>query len=123
MLSLSATTRYLLYTRPADIRKSFDALSGIIRNELGRDPLTGEVFVFLSKRRTHIKLLQWEGDGFGLYYKRLEKGTFELPVASASGADATSITATQLQLILGGISLQKIKYRPRYQHKAAPLCA
>jgi transposase len=121
MISLSATTRYLLYTRPTDIRKSFDALSGIIRNELGRDPLTGEVFVFLSKRRTHIKLLQWEGDGFGLYYKRLEKGTFELP-AAASGADTLSITAAQLQLILGGISLQNIKYRPRYQHKTDPAC-
>lgn len=121
MLSLSATTRYLLYTRPTDIRKSFDALSGIIRNELGRDPLTGEVFVFLSKRRTHIKLLRWEGDGFGLYYKRLEKGTFELP-AAASGADATSITATELQLILGGISLANVKYRPRYQHKTEPAC-
>lgn len=122
MLSLSATTRYLLYTRPTDIRKSFDALSGIIRNELGRDPLTGEVFVFLSKRRTHIKLLQWEGDGFGLYYKRLEKGTFELP-AAASGLDALSITATQLQLILGGVSLENIKYRSRYQHKQASVCA
>src|ERR1044072_4578615 len=111
MLSLSPATRYLLYARPTVIRKSFDALSGIIRNELGRDPLTGEVFVFLSKRRTHIKLQQWEADGFGLYYKRLEKGTFELP-AAASGADALSITAAQLQLILAGIQLQNIKYRP-----------
>ena len=121
MLSLSATTRYLLYARPTDIRKSFDALSGIIRNELGRDPLTGEVFVFLSKRRTHIKLLAWEGDGFGLYYKRLEKGTFELP-AAGDGADALAITAAQLQHILGGISLRNIKYRPRYQHKPASAC-
>lgn len=122
MLSLSATTGYLLYSRPTDIRKSFDALSGIIRNELGRDPLSGEVFVFVSKRRTHIKLLQWEGDGFGLYYKRLEKGTFELPAAAQSATDALTITVTQLQLILGGISLANIKYRPRYQHKTAPAC-
>src|ERR1043165_3386903 len=108
MLSLSATTRYLLYARPTDIRKSFDALSGIIRNELGRDPLTGEVFVFLSKRRTHIKLLAWEGDGFGLYYKRLEKGTFELPSSADSSADALSLTVAQLKLILSAISLDNI---------------
>jgi transposase len=122
MLSLSATTRYLLYSRPTDIRKSFDSLSGIIRNELGRDPLTGEVFVFVSKRRTHIKLLQWEGDGYGLYYKRLEKGTYELPPAAGSGAEALCLTAAELQLILGGISLRNIKYRPRYQHKALAEC-
>src|ERR1044072_2158504 len=122
MLSLSPATRYLLYARPTVIRKSFDALSGIIRNELGRDPLTGEAFVFLSKRRTHIKLLQREGDGFGLYYKRLETGTFELPAAAVSSTEALSITVAQLQLILSGISLGNIKYRPRYQHKSAAAC-
>src|SRR5690606_7976548 len=60
MLSLSSTHRFLLYSQPTDMRKRFDSLSGIIRNELKRDPLHGDVFVFLNKSRTHIKLLHWE---------------------------------------------------------------
>ena len=121
MLSLSPSLSYLIYGPPCDMRKSFDALCGLVRNELGRDPLSGEVFIFLSKRRTHIKLLCWEGDGFGLYYKRLEKGSFELP-AAVGGTEALSITAAQLQLILAGISLANVKYRPRYQQKTTASC-
>lgn len=117
MLSLSHHCRYFLYRHPTDIRKSFDGLSGIIQNELAQNPLSGDVFIFVNKRRTHIKLLTFEGDGFALYYKRLEKGTYELP--DFTTADSFAITVAQLQLILGGISLKNIKYRPRYQHKTA----
>ena len=117
MLSLTPNCRYFLYRHSTDIRKSFDGLSGLVHNELKQNPLSGDVFIFLNRRRTHIKLLAWEGDGFGLYYKRLEKGTYEWPVAE--GSEAGKITAAQLQLILGGISLRNIKYRPRYQHENA----
>ena len=115
MLSLSPGIRYFLYRHPTDIRKSFDGLSGIIQNELAQNPLSGDVFIFLNKRRTHIKLLSFEGDGYALYYKRLERGTYELP--GFNGDKGTTISPAQLQLILGGISLKNIKYRPRYQHK------
>lgn len=117
MLSLSPGIRYFLYRHPTDIRKSFDGLSGIIQNELAQNPLGGDVFIFLNKRRTHIKLLHFEGDGYALYYKRLEKGTFELPGFKGDKGDA--ISAAQLQLILNGVSLKNIKYRPRYQHQNA----
>ena len=117
MLSLSPGIRYFLYRHPTDIRKSFDGLSGIVHNELAQNPLSGDVFIFLNKRRTHIKLLAFEGDGFALYYKRLERGAYELPVFS--GDNGSVLTASQLQLILSGVSLKNIKYRPRYQHNPA----
>ena len=116
MLALSASLRYFLYRQPTDIRKSFYGLAGLVRAELGQDPLAGDVFIFLSKRRTHVKLLQWDGDGFAIYYKRLERGAYELPAEAAASAGALPLTATQLQLILSGVNLKNIKYRPRYQH-------
>jgi transposase len=73
----------------------------------------GDVFIFLNKRQTHIKLLQWEGDGYSLYYKRLEKGTFELPLGVSDGTHSI-ISAKQLMLVLQGISLKKVVYRKRY---------
>ncbi len=74
MLSLGSSHSYYLYLAACDMRKSFDSLSGLVRNELGRDPASGEVFVFINKRRNSVKLLHWERGGFVLYYKRLEKG-------------------------------------------------
>jgi len=61
------------------MRKSFDGLTGIVQNELKADPLGGAIFIFLNRRRNQVKLLLWEGDGFSLYHKRLEKGSYELP--------------------------------------------
>lgn len=119
MLALSSAARYFLYHQPTDIRKGFDGLAGLVRAELGQNPLTGDVFIFVSKRRTHVKLLQWDGDGFAIYYKRLERGAYELPAAASGANGGLSITATQLQLILSGVVLKNVKYRPRYQHDPA----
>ena len=116
MLALSNARRYFLYRRPTDIRKGFNGLAGLVRNELGQDPLTGDVFIFLSKRRIQVKLLQWDGDGFAIYYKRLERGAYELPAAAGASPGALPLTATQLQLILSGVVLKNIKMRARYQH-------
>jgi transposase len=113
MFSIHTATRYLLYHRWADVRKSFDGLSGIVTNELKMPMALGDVFIFLNKRQTHIKLLQWEGDGYSLYYKRLEKGTFELPIGVSDGTHSI-ISAKQLMLVLQGISLKKAVYRKRY---------
>jgi transposase len=60
-----------------DMHKGFDGLAGIVRNHLKQDPQTGDVFVFLNKSKTHIKLLYWDGDGFAIFYKRLEQGRFD----------------------------------------------
>lgn len=97
------------------MRKSFDGLSGIVQNEIRRDPLSAAVFIFWNRRRNQVKLLHWEGDGFALYHKRLEKGTFELPAVDG-GQPVLSIEADQLLLLLKGISLRHIRKRKRYQH-------
>jgi transposase len=103
-----------MYTGHTDMRKSFDGLCGIINTRMSLSAIGGSVFIFMNRRRSQVKLLLWEGDGFSIYYKRLEKGTFELPAASSS-ATTLSLDARQLQFILQGISLRKIVYRSRLQ--------
>jgi len=117
MLHLSTACTYYLYCGHADMRKSFDGLSGIVRDQMSLDALSGAVFIFMNRRRTQAKLLLWEGDGFSLYYKRLERGTFELPASAAQSA-CVGIDARQLQFILQGVSLKKISYRPRLKKTA-----
>lgn len=95
------------------MRKGFDGLSGIVRNELRQDPLSGDVFIFINRRRNQVKLLLWEGDGFSVYYKRLERGTYELP--SPGNAPAVSLRSDELMLILQGIWLQSVRRRKRYR--------
>jgi len=116
MLHLSSSIRYYLYRSPADMRKGFDSLSGIVSSQMQYNVCSGDIFIFLNRNRTHIKLLLFEGDGFSLYYKRLEQGTYELPVCTGS-ENSMSITSHQLQFILQGIKLAKIEYRKRYQKK------
>jgi transposase len=114
MLVLSDACRFFLYRPPVDMRKSFYSLASIVREQMQGDPLSGDIFIFLSRRRNHIKLLRWERDGFALYSKRLEQGTYELPLPGQEGSFL--ITHQQLLLILEGISLQQVKYRKRYRH-------
>lgn len=114
-LFFSERLRYFVYRGPCDMRKGFDSLSGIVRNEYKMDPLTGDVFVFFSRQLTKIKVLHFQGDGFAIFSKRLEKGTFEMPKTdSASGA--IEISSEQLQFILKGIVLSSVKKRIRYEH-------
>lgn len=113
MIQLSGNYRYFLFTRAADLRKGFDSLSGLVRSELNMNPLSGDIFIFLNKNRTLIKLLLWEGDGFSIYYKRLEQGTFELP-ESPSHQKQIALNNETLLLILCGIKLSSIKKRKRY---------
>lgn len=89
------------------MRKGFDGLCGIVKCQMALNALNGSVFIFLNRGRTHIKLLLWEGDGFSIYYKRLEKGTYELP-GSTGQSLAIAMDARQLQFILQGVSLKKI---------------
>jgi transposase len=113
MLSVSSAYRYYLYRGQADMRKSFDGLSGIVRNELGKDPLSGEVFIFINKRCNQLKILLWEGDGFSLFYKRLEKGTYELP-SWKENTPSVEVRSDELMLILQGISLKSVRRRKRF---------
>ena len=117
MLHLSSACNYYLYLGNTDMRKGFDSLSGLVTSCMQLGVLSGSVFIFLNKKHNQVKLLLWEGDGFSIYYKRLEKGTYELP-GFEDKKDSLSISAQQLQFILQGISLKSIRRRTRYQHLA-----
>lgn len=93
------------------MRKSFDGLSGLVRNELGRDPCSGEVFVFLNRSRSYLKLLHWERGGFVLYYKRLEKGTFAPPMTRDKNS---RLQWPELVLMVEGIQVKNSIQKPRF---------
>lgn len=94
------------------MRKSFNGLSGLVRSQLGRDPTNGEVFIFINRRRTHIKLLHWQSGGFVLYYKRLEEGTFPSPRIQGN---QTRIRWSDLVLMIEGIRVERSIQMPRYE--------
>jgi transposase len=111
MLSITRFHRCYLYRGHTDMRKGIDSLCGLVRNELGKDPLSGELFIFFCRARRRVKLLLWEDDGFALYQKRLERGTFEMPEGKSAHQN---ISAEQLNFILAGVNLKKVSLRPRY---------
>jgi transposase len=113
MFSLTSSFFYYLYRNPTDMRKSFDGLSGIVQSQLERNPTSGEVFIFVNRRKNKVKLLRWEQGGFILYYKRLEAGTFELP-AFTEEAVSCQMSWPGLMLMIEGISIEKSKQRRRY---------
>ena len=115
MLTLGLTGRIWICTTPQDGRKSFDGLQAVATSHLGKDPLSGDLYVFRNKRGDRLKILAWQGDGFALYIRRLEKGTFTLPKAESV---EVSVTATELAMILGGVELGSAKKQPRYEHPA-----
>jgi transposase len=139
VLSLPLPGRIFWCTLPTDMRKSFDTLSGLVEKHLGQDPLSGDLFVFRSKRGDRIKLLWWDTDGLAIWYKRLEEGTFALPSTvaaaaasgTASGAEAARgasdaprtsadksgvmLRPAELALLLDGIDLTHVKRQKRYQ--------
>lgn len=112
MLGLSANLRYFLCCTPIDMRNGFDGLAGIVRNTLNNDPISGSVFVFLNKPRTHIKLLYWDGDGFVLFYKRLERGKY--PLATHDDL-SKEIKREELMMLLEGLSFEKMRRGKRYK--------
>jgi transposase len=120
MFALSTENTFHLYSQATDMRKSFDALSGLVRNNLGSDPTNGEVFIFINKRRDKIKLLHWQGPGYLLYYKRLEKGTFELPRYDSSIGSIT-LSYSQMVMIIDGLSIKNLQKRARYTRLQAPV--
>jgi len=111
MFSLGSSNTYHFYRQPCDMRKSFSGLSGLVRNELNKEPASGDVFVFLNRTRTHIKLLHWERGGFVLYYKRLEKGSFTPPKLKEG---QTSFNWPELVLMIEGIKVEKSVQKLRY---------
>jgi transposase len=113
MFSLNESQRFYLCLSPTDLRKGFDSLCGLVSSELGRDPLGGEVFIFVNRSRTTIKLLHWERGGLVLYHKRLESGRFSLPRVHSSGKGC-SILWRDLVMMVEGISMEKTTRRKRF---------
>jgi transposase len=112
MFGLSAQQRYFLFPQLVDMRKSFDGLSGIVGEKMGKDVWSGDVYIFLGRDLTRIKLLVWEAGGFVLYYKRLEAGTFQLP---QPGQESITLTYSELCLLLEGVEVQITRRRKRFQ--------
>ena len=115
MLTLLPGGRILLAAVPVDGRKGIDSLAGVVRAALDGDPMSGDLFVFKNRRGDKLKILAWMGDGFALYLRRLERGTFAFPTA---GDASVPVTPTQLAMILGGLDPAKARERRRYQTPA-----
>lgn len=112
MLSLPPQVRVFLCTKPTDMRKSFDGLTGLVEEVFGEELLSGHLFVFVNRRRDRVKILAWDRDGLAIWYKRLEAGTFQLPAHSADGVE---LDAAELSLLLSGIDLASARRRKRYR--------
>lgn len=115
LLALNDRLKYHLYRKETDMRMGFDSLCGLVHNELGKRILDGDAFIFINRQRTHLKLLVWEKNGFTIFYRRLEMGTFEVPAFDLD-ARSMQISVDQLSFMLKGISLKEIKYRKGYAH-------
>ena len=123
MLNLTNETRIFAYTGVADMRKGFNGLSGIVREEFQSDPTDGSLFLFINRRRDRMKLLYFDGGGFWLYYRLLESGTFE-NLKSEPGSCQLQMDATELSMLLSGVSLvASQRRRKRYSGKSTQQAA
>jgi transposase len=111
----NAEQKYFFYSGNTDMRKGFDSLCGIVTSQMHFNTLSRDVYIFINRRHTQIKLLQWEGDGFSVYYKRLEKGSYALPFIAADQS-SVSIDLLQLQMMFEGVSMKRRYHCRRYQH-------
>jgi len=111
VLSLASTLRIFLAVEPADMRKGFDGLAQLVRERTAEEPLSGHLFVFRNRRRDRVKILYWDRDGFALWYKRLEKGTFRFPEAQGGRVE---VTPAEMAAVLEGIDLSRARRLPRY---------
>jgi transposase len=118
-LDQSLAVGVYLCTAPTDMRKGFDSLAALVTEHLGCDPLSGDLFLFISRGRDRIKGLLWQADGFAIWYKRLEEGTYRLP-AHAVGQTCVTLKASELAMLLDGIDLRSVRRVPRYRRKPTP---
>lgn len=118
MLNLTHETRIFAYTGVTDMRKGFNGLSGIVRGEFQSDPTDGSLFIFINRRRDRMKLLYFDGGGFWLFYRLLESGTFE-DLQSESGSRQLQMDATELSMLLSGVSLVASQSRRKRYSRAS----
>jgi len=111
-LAIGAAQRILVYRGACDMRRSFDRLAAMVEHELHRDVMRGDYFVFVNRRRTMLKLLYWDGDGFAIWFKRLERGQFRL-------SEQDELDRAELSLLLEGVVGSDLRRLPRYRKKVA----
>lgn len=114
MIHLPASVRVYLCLTACDMRKSFDGLHALVREHLELDALAGHLFVFASRRRDRLKILYWDRDGFAVWSKRLEEGTYAMPRGEAAER-RREITVQELGALLSGIDLSQASRRKRYR--------
>jgi transposase len=110
MIPVTGSTRIFLYRGRTDMRRSFDRLAAMVESLLGEDPLSGALFVFCNGCRDRLKILYWDGDGYALFYKRLERGSFRIPTGEG---DRAVLSSADLAMLLEGIV--PLKMTPRYR--------
>jgi transposase len=115
MMHLPASVRVYLCTAPCDMRRSFDGLHALVTGAMQLDAFAGHLFVFSNKRRDRVKILYWDRDGFAVWAKRLEEGTYAMPFAEEADEPRREITAQELGALLSGIDLSIAKRRKRYR--------
>ena len=114
MLSLPPSVRIFLCVEVTDMRRGFDGLAAMVSELLKDDPLSGHLFVFRNRRRDRVKILYWDRDGYALWYKRLEKGTFKFPAAASRQSRRVEVKASDLMMLLDGVDLRTVQREKRY---------
>jgi transposase len=115
MIHLPASVRVYLCLTSCDMRKSFDSLHALVREHLELDAFAGHLFVFTSRRKDRVKILYWDRDGFAVWSKRLEEGSYAVPFGDGGGERRREITVQELGALLSGIDLTTARRRKRYQ--------
>jgi transposase len=118
VLGVGPATRIYLAAGATDMRKGFEGLYGLARDRLQCDPLSGHVFLFCNGQRNRLKMLFWDGSGLWVCAKRLEKGRFRWPEASAAQAKIV-LTHEEFAMLIGGIDLRQVRRRPWYRKEIA----
>ena len=123
MIGLPSGTRMWLAAGATDLRRGFDGLAALVQTQLAADPFSGHLFVFRNRNRDRLKILYWDRDGLAIWYKRLEKGTFQFPtdlIDKEKRQPRAEITTDQLSLLLGGVDLRSVEHRKRYRPPSKP---
>jgi transposase len=118
MIHMPASVRVYLCLSPCDMRRSFDGLHALVRDHLQLDPFAGHLYLFANQRRDRLKILYWDRDGFAIWSKRLEAGSYAIPSAEP-GSQRIEITIEELSALLSGIDLSTATRRKRYHRAAA----
>lgn len=106
ILSLQLGANYYLYRKPVKMSRSFDSLATIIRCELEKDIISGDVFIFLNKNRAMIKIFVYEHGGFSIFYRRLDEGSFQVPLINADATVSYKMTTEQMVAMLSGMTVE-----------------